>query len=109
MINQAVLLCEGDTITIDGLKTSVFSSEGQQFPQPDITGIRSLRETVKRISDQVDNHVVTCMLDRSSYNKYRTARESVITRKTLTCKIEKYNIPVTNGTSTAELPDVGLP
>ncbi len=92
VINQAVLLCEGDTINIDGFKTRVFSSKGQQFSQADITGVRSLREAVRRISEQVEKQIVTRMLERNGYNKSKTARELDITRKTLTRKIEKYSI-----------------
>jgi len=94
VINQAVLLCEGDTINIDGLKTRVISSEGQQSSQADITGIRSLREAVLRISEQVEKQIVTRMLERNGYNKSKTARELDVTRKTLTRKIEKYGISI---------------
>jgi DNA-binding NtrC family response regulator len=94
VINQAVLLCDGDTINIDGLKTRVFAGEGQQSLQMDIDGIRSLRETVTRIGEQVEKQIVTRTLERNGYNKSKTARELDITRKTLTRKIEKYGISV---------------
>jgi two-component system response regulator AtoC len=92
VINQAVLLCDGEAIDIDALKTGVFQQRADSFPQADITGIRSLGEAVGRISGQAEKRIVEQVLEANAYNKSKTARDLDITRKTLARKIEKYGI-----------------
>ena len=92
VINQAVLLCDGEAIDIDALKTGVFQQRADSFPLADITGIRSLGEAVGRISGQAEKRIVEQVLEANAYNKSKTARDLDITRKTLARKIEKYGI-----------------
>ncbi len=94
VVNQAVLLSEGERINIEGLKQSIFSRWEDGSGQVDVSRLQSLRQAVEEVTGREEKRIIECMLERNGYNRSRTARALAVTRKTLGRKIEKYGIVV---------------
>jgi DNA-binding NtrC family response regulator len=94
VVNQAVLLSEGERINIEGLKQSIFSRWEDGSGQVDVSRLHSLRQAVEEVTGREEKRIIECMLERNGYNRSRTARALAVTRKTLGRKIEKYGIVV---------------
>ena len=97
LINQAVLLCEGDEITSfmgwdnfesrqSSEKTVERGDTGTDFsPGP-------LKEATEKVVSRFEETFIGEALKRNRNNRSRTAEELEVTRKTLARKIEKYGL-----------------
>ncbi len=90
MINQAVLLCEGDMITSLSFQDSggtdlfdVVEASGQGKP---------LKEFLEEVVSHYEKQLIARVLSSNDHNRSKTARDLDITRKTLARKIDKYNL-----------------
>jgi len=92
VINNAVLLSERGIIGVDGLKRNIFSGAIENQLAVDISKITSLKNTIEKIVNNYEKHIIQQFLLKNDYNKSKTARALSITRKTLAQKIEKYNL-----------------
>ncbi|MFW6138111.1 MAG: sigma-54-dependent transcriptional regulator [Spirochaetota bacterium] len=92
VINQVVLLNEGEVITNQELKKSLLGSEEEEKPSVDFSSITSLKHAVETLRQDYEKKIILHFLNRYNYNKSRTARALSITRKTLSEKIHRYGI-----------------
>lgn len=90
MINQAVLLCEGEEISSFPLQDSVISEQPESIK---IIGYgKPLKAAIEEIVSYHEKQLITKVLSKNNQNRTRTAHELEITRKTLARKIDKYNL-----------------
>ena len=90
MINQAVLLCEGEEIT-----SLVFqeNSGPALFDMDEYSGkVKTLKEFLEEVTSYYEKKLISRVLLSNDHNRSKTARDLDITRKTLARKIEKYNL-----------------
>lgn len=84
-IEHAVVLSEGETITVEDLPLQIQNAEWERviFPTPDTDSL-SLEELEKR--------ALLAALDKTNYNITRAAAHLGITRRTLGYRIKKYGL-----------------
>ena len=96
MVNQAVLLCEGNVIT--ALQLSEESQKTIQHNRPPHAVLengdcpRLIKEAADRYLGEFETKFIREALRKNNGNKTRTADELGISRKTLARKIMKYHI-----------------
>ena len=92
LINQAVLLCEGDEII--SFKEKLDQDDGDNSGEDISEGITigPLKEASERIVSRFEENFIAEALKRNRGNRTRTSEELEVTRKTLARKIEKYGL-----------------
>jgi len=94
LINQAVLLCEGDEILSlrgwDDFESNTISDKEAGFDIEVPAG--ALKDASERIRSRFEEKFIAEALKRNRGNRTRTAEELEVTRKTLARKIEKYGL-----------------
>ena len=91
MIERAIILCEGDTLTSDTLPGEI---RDDRPPGPErADGSRKFVLPNDGISlDDLERDLVVQALERTRFNQTRAARLLGLTRATLRYRIEKYKI-----------------
>lgn len=84
VIRRAVLLCKGDEITISNLPNEI------QQPQQLTTDEDPVQ--LKEVKEKSEKELILETLEKTKYNKAKTARILGIDRKTLYNKIHRYRI-----------------
>jgi len=92
VINQAVLLSNGEIITLEDLKKSTVFTSTREGTEIDFTKITSLKDTISDISQTYEKRIICHFLSRNNFNKSKTAIDLSITRKTLDAKIARYGL-----------------
>ncbi len=94
LINQAVLLCEGnEIISLRGWDRFDSDSElPEERDSDDEVHFGKLKETTEEIVSRFEKKLINKALGRNKGNRTRTAEELDVTRKTLGRKIEKYGL-----------------
>jgi len=94
LINQAVLLCEGDEILSlrgwDDFESNTVSEKEAGFDTK--IPAEALKDASERILSRFEKTFIAEALKRNRGNRSRTAEELEVTRKTLARKIEKYSL-----------------
>lgn len=96
VINQAVLLSEGEYITVNDLKKNNIFTLPQVEIELDYSSITSLKEIMLTISVKYEMKIIQRFLTMNNFNKSKTARDLSITRKTLESKIEKCGLQISS-------------
>jgi two-component system response regulator AtoC len=94
IVNQAVLLSTNDYLNIDIIKKNISSDvkvENEKLTI-DITTVTSLKKKINSIIELYERNIINQFLLKNGFNKSKTARELLITRKTLRQKMKKYNL-----------------
>ena len=94
IVNQAVLLSTNDYLNIDIIKKNISSDvkvENEKLTI-DITAVTSLKKEINSIIELYERNIINQFLLKNGFNKSKTARELLITRKTLRQKMKKYNL-----------------
>ena len=91
VIERAIILCEGDTLTADALPAEI---QNDKPPGPErADGTRKFVLPNEGISlDELERDLVVQALERTRFNQTRAARLLGLTRATLRYRIEKYKI-----------------
>lgn len=92
IINQAVLMTEGDIIDLSSLKKSVFNPGTDLNQTIKINENGTLKEKIDEITGIYERKIIQESLEKNNFNKTKTAEVLAITRKTLAGKIKKYNL-----------------
>ncbi len=90
MMNQAVLLCEGEEIEFLNFQDDARTERRKSIKFPDQG--KPLKAAVEEIVSYYEKLLIEKALLKNQQNRTRTARSLEITRKTLARKIEKYNL-----------------
>ena len=90
MINQAVLLCEGNEIESMNFHGGS-SLEPQQAGVLSFAG-KTLKDAVEDILEHYEKQIIMKALSDNQHNRTKASAALDVTRKTLARKIEKYNI-----------------
>ncbi len=85
VIERAVVLCKGDTVTVLDLPEELRGDTGQEYPP---AGDRTLTEIVESFERQI----LVRALERNGGSQTKTARELGIKRTTLRYKMDKYGM-----------------
>jgi len=90
IINQAVLLCDGEEIVSFNLQDGIISERRESMK---IIGHgKPLKGAVEEIVSYHEKIIIAKVLSDNKQNRTRTAQDLEITRKTLARKIDKYNL-----------------
>ncbi len=90
MINQAVLLCEGDRITSLSFQDS---GEADLFNLDEVSEQgKPLKDFLEEVNAYYEKQLISRVLSSNNHNRSKTARDLDITRKTLARKIDKYDL-----------------
>ena len=91
VIERAIILCEGDTLTADSLPTEI---RNDKPPGPErADGSRKFVLPNEGISlEELERDLVVQALERTRFNQTRAARLLGLTRATLRYRIEKFKI-----------------
>ncbi len=94
LVNQAVLLCDGDEITTFQSGESFSSRQSERTSEPETNNVEvtGIAEATKRHVADFESSFIITALRRNRGNKTRAAEEMGISRKTLARKIERYGI-----------------
>lgn len=92
VVNQAVLLGEGDWVDAADLGKGLFFGKGIPAQRIDFHRIKSLKKAMRDIQQLYEPRIIEHFLKKNHYNKSKTARDLSITRKTLDDKIQKFDI-----------------
>ena len=92
VVNQAVLLSDGEIIEVQDLKKSHFLGQDRETPAIDFSDFVSLKETVSDVVARYEKRIIEHFLERNKYNQSKTALDLSLTRKTLAEKMHKYNL-----------------
>ena len=90
VVNQAVLLSEGETIEAGDMRNALFCGETKRDLAIDFSSITSFKRTIASIIEIYEKQIIDHFLAKNNYNKSKTAKELSITRRTLDVKIDKY-------------------
>jgi len=90
VVNQAVLLSEGETIEAGDMRNALFCGETKRDLAIDFSSITSFKRTMASIVEIYEKQIIDHFLAKNNYNKSKTAKELSITRRTLDVKIDKY-------------------
>ncbi|KPJ82442.1 MAG: hypothetical protein AMS17_18935, partial [Spirochaetes bacterium DG_61] len=93
VVNQTVLLSEGDIVEARDLKKALFLGEEGNTLAIDFNKIRSFKKAMAEVIASYERQIIAHFLEKNNYNKSKTAKELSITRRTLDGKIEKYIVP----------------
>ncbi len=94
VVNQAILLSEGETIKAQDLKKALFCGEAEEYLTIDYSRIKSFKKAMTGVVEIYEKQIIEHFLTKNNYNKSKTAKELAITRKTLDGKIEKYKLMI---------------
>jgi len=92
VVNQAVLLCDGETVETGDMRNALFCGETRGDLAIDFSSITSFKTTMASIVETYERQIIDHFLVKNSYNKSKTAKELSITRRTLDVKIDKYKL-----------------
>ncbi len=89
MLERAVVLCEGDTITVEEVPQELFFVQEDDEPEPmDAPAHGSLIER----TDKLESEMIQTALERFRWNKTKAAEHLGLKRTTLQYKIKKYGL-----------------
>ncbi len=91
-VNQAVLLCRGDSIDLDAIGASGRLPAAECADGFDPGAYSSLKDLSQAASCHYEKIMIAAVLERVGGNRSQAARELDVTRKTLAEKMEKYGI-----------------
>jgi DNA-binding NtrC family response regulator len=94
VMERAVVLCPGDTITLEDLPESLVGAKNPvpaALPLPEIVD-DALPVTLRNVRSQAEFHRIRDALHRNKNNRVRAAAELGISRMTLYNKIHKYGL-----------------
>lgn len=90
IINQAVLLCDGEEIVSFNLQDGIISERRESMKM--IGHGKPLKAAIEEIVHYHEKKLISKVLSDNKQNRTRTAQDLEITRKTLARKIDKYNL-----------------
>ncbi len=90
IINQAVLLCDGEEIVSFNLQDGIISERRESMKM--VGHGKSLKAAIEEIINYHEKKLIAKVLLDNKQNRTRTAQDLEITRKTLARKIDKYNL-----------------
>ncbi len=90
IINQAVLLCDGEEIVSFNLQDGIISERRESMKM--IGQGKPLKAAIEEIVNYHEKKLIAKVLTDNKQNRTRTAHDLEITRKTLARKIDKYNL-----------------
>ncbi len=92
VVKRAVLLCQKDKITKDCLPREIIYEERLTVNEPIESAAMEGMTNLKSASGSVERQVIINMLEKTGYNKTKTAKSLNIDRKTLYNKLKAYSI-----------------
>ncbi len=90
VVNRAVLLSQGDIITVACLPDEIINPDSNTTDDRIING--SFSGTLKEVTENAERAAIIATLKRTDYNKTKTAKILDVDRKTLYNKLKAYGI-----------------
>ena len=92
VIEQAAVLCEGTTISVNDIQFSSAAASGDEIELAIPEDRYDLKVTLKEVTAQAERTLIKRILDQTDQNRTRSAKRLGISRRALISKIQAYGL-----------------